>query len=334
MTAEPELLTKLPNGRVRLSEKHTLVAGGLSSLLKDEYRPKVLDAADSGARATAAILARASRLLVLYFTHILSNDILDGVPTSDASAQIFYQELVDQAMSIFKAAKRVSAQRADSRVYQLLAELAETQFAKADGTSASMLAEFREVDARGLSATLHSYAKSWAVNMRNHLRHAWKQHTTLYLKAKYAELKMSAKEVTQLAQTIGKSVEFNEYRDDKLMEEGKEPYMKLPHNRAEQRDIHGDISRQAVTDEQWQAIVDDERQLLPETSSDWDLLQKRWRMLQAIEAASTPERSFKAFTILPIFGSGRCFMKLDTAGLYELVSQRGQVLKDDIKKGK
>ena len=317
----PALRTELPKGTVRLSEKHTLVAGGLSSLLKDDYREKVLDAADSGARATAAILARASRLLVLYFTHILSNDNLDGFPTSDDTEQIFYQELVGYAISIFKVVNYNSANRADSRVYKLLVELAETPFAKPDGTSASMWDEFGDVDAKGLGAILHSYAKSWAVNMRNHLRHAWKQHTTLYLKAKYAELKMSAKEVTQLAQTIGKSVEFNEYRDEK----GRQPYMKLPRARGEQRDILGHISRQAVTDEHWQALVDDERQLLPETSSDWDLLQNRWRMLQAIDAASTPSRIFKGFTILPIFGAGRCFMKLNTAGLYELVSSRGQV---------
>ena len=313
------LTTQLPSGRVTLDEKHTLVAGGLSSILQARHRAKILKAADSGSRAVGAVLFAVSRLLILYFTHLISNDLPVPSTTGDHEG-IFTQELLDYAMAIFKSNANFSAKRDSSPAYQLLVELANQQFG-----GGSILEKFGKHNCSGLTACLHSWAKIVPSTLNNHLIYACEAHTSLYVKAKYSHLYLRAEEARQLARTIGRSVQWNANRTAKRR--GVE-YNKLPRLRpaAQLKTIRGEeVLVPAMTEDEWREIVDAERELLPPTWSQLDMLKGRLRMLQEIRNYSTPELSFKAFTILPTFSAGRTFLKLNTAGLHELVSGRAGV---------
>jgi hypothetical protein len=258
-------------------------------------------------------------LLILYFTHLISND-LPVPPTTGDDRGIFTQELLSHTIAVFKSNAGYSASRDSSPAYQLLVELANKKF---DGVS--MLEAFGKHDCSGLGACLHSWAKIVPSTLNNHLIYAREAHTTLYLKAKYSHLYLRAEEARQLARTIGWSVQWNANRTAKM---GGVEYNKLPRLRPEVqlKTIRGEaVFVPAMTADEWREIVDAERELLPPTWSQLDMLKGRLRMLQEIQNYSTPERTFKAFTILPTFSAGRTFLKLNTAGLHELVSARAGV---------
>jgi len=265
------------------------------------------------------VLFAVSRLLILYFTHLISND--NPIPSTTGDHKgIFTQELLDYAMAIFKSNATRSAKRESSPAYQLLLELANQQF-----EGVSMLEAFGKHNCSGLTACLHAWAKIVPSTLNNHLIYACEAHTSLYLKAKYSHLYLRAEEARQLARTIGRSVQWNANRTAKM---GGVEYNKLPRLRpnAQLKTIHGEeVLVPAMTADDWREIVDAERELLPPTWSQLDMLKGRFRMLQEIQNYSTPEQPFKAFTILPTFRAGRTFLKLNTSGLWELATQRAGV---------
>jgi hypothetical protein len=159
-----------------------------------------------------------------------------------------------------------------------------------------------------------------AVVINNHLTVATAAHTKLYLKAKYAHLYLSNKEATQLAKTIGRSVQWNNKRTE--LNKGKS-YETLPPHRKEKSSVRfgENVTIPEVDPVEWRAIVDAERALLPATWTQVDMLRARFRMLSEIINRSTPEKPFKAFTLLPLCKSGRVFLKMNSVSIKSMMKR-------------
>ena len=328
-----------PDRRVRLGTKHTLVAGGLSSLLVGNDRVRLLDTFDKVSRVAGTVLYAASRLLLLYAHEKL---LLEGLPfpptglTSESSfghkdnmkwqaardapsspaeaPVVFTQELVEWAMQLFKAGRKTQKRTKDNAAYKDLERLVEDNDLVADLGGLQ--------DTKHMGSVLHALGKSLAVVISNHLTVATPAHTKLYLQAKYAHLYLSSKEATQLAKTIGRSVQWNNRRTEL---NGGVPYDTLPAHR-EQKEVkrHGKTVTIPEMDlMEWRAIVDDERALLPATWTQVDMLRGRFRMLRDILSRNTPERQFKAFTLIPQCRSGRVFLKVNMESLLDIIRRAG-----------
>ena len=316
--------TSLPDGKVKLGEKHTFVTG-LSSILKDKYRKQALDALDSGSKTAGAIMHATSMLITLYANFLLDENI-DPPETSGATrtGDVFTQELFDFGMSLFKSNAINVKSRNNADAYIILKDLYEQSFTLEDGTTSSIKDTFEKQDATGLTAALHSWAKSMSVSFNNHLLYTAEAHTSRYLSAKYSSLYLSKREVLQLARSIGRSVQWNDYRTKQL---GK-TYMRLPLIRKADKNITFQgktVIKPSMTKQQWRELVRAEQKLIPRTWSQWDTMKNKYRMLKAINELNTPERTFKGFNLLPTFSAGRAFLKLNKAGLYEVLGARAHI---------
>ena len=320
-----------PNGRVKLGEKHTLLAGGLLTVLRDGVRKPLSDTIGDASRVCGKVLYAASRLLLLYATdtlawgdkpfhttglgsaqsigHKANMEWHGGAPANGDAPFVFTQELCEWSMSVFYRNRCTQTNTKLDAAFQSLERLA--------AIHGLVDALGGPVDNSHLGMPLHSLGKTLAVVISNHLTVATKAHTKLYLKAKYARLYLTNKEAEQLAVTIGRSVQWNDYRTVKLKGV---PYNKLPpHRDAKEIKRYGEtITAPEVDLMEWRAIVDAEWDLLPRTWTQSDMLRRRFAMLQTIEAESTPARPMAAFNLLPLCGSGRVFLKLNTAGLADL----------------
>ena len=324
-----------PRGRVRLETKHTLVAGGLSTVLASgDARPQIIAALDDASCVAGTVLYAASRLLLLYCTQTLAEGgsfsptgltssasfghkdnqkwrgTASDMPPGEAPV-VFTQELVCWAVQMFKADRRAHDKAKANPAYQALERLVK------DNNFVADLGGLQ--DTRNMADALNSLSKSLAVSISNHLNVATLAHTKLYLRAKYAHLYLSGKEVTQLAKTIGKSVQWNTHRTSLR---GGHPYDVLPPHREQKAVTRYGLSVTIPEMEpmEWRALVDAERALLPQTWTQVDMLRGRFRMLRDIQARSlTSERPLRAFNLLPVCRSGRVFLKLNTDGLVDML---------------
>ena len=320
------LQVEVPQGRVRLAETHTFVAGGLSSLLTER---KVLPVVDAASRVCGSFLFAASRLLLLYAVTTLSkgeNFPVTGLANENETAPVglpapvvFTQELCDWALCTFKRGAKKTAREEHPAFIGLKA------------LAAPLIAELGLLDGGNLGRAMQSLAKSLSVVISNHLTVACVSHTAIYLRAKYAAMHLGKKEANQLAKTIGRSVQWNALRTSK--QPGGRPYNKLPAEREAKvwRRPSGDVHVPAVTAPEWQVVVDTERLLLPQTWGQLDMLTRRYEMLRAIRQTEDPASPAAGFNLLPLCRSGRVFLKLDKDSLRELCGRAGvAVAKDDV----
>ena len=325
--------TQLPKGRVRLAQTHTFVAGGLASLVRSPYRTAFVRAVDGASKTCGALLFVASRLLLLYAADILERDggvfpntglkagknakwkDADPALRSPHPPVVFTQELCEWALNVFY--RRTNCSERDSH----------PAFVRLKTLAVPLIAEFGLRDNSSLGKCLKSLAKSLSVVVANHLNVACAAHTAVYLRAKYAHLYLTKKEASQLAKTIGRSVQWNEARAAK--QPGGVPYDVLPPLRAAKvwRRRNGDVNVPAVTVEEWRSLVEAERALLPPTWNQSDMVRRRWEMLRTIRTGEDAAAPRAGFTLVPLCRSGRVFLKLNTDALYELCNKAGLRIK-------
>jgi hypothetical protein len=328
---------QLPQGRVRLAQTHTFVAGGLASLVRSPYRTAFVRAVDGASKTCGALLFVASRLLLLYAVDVLERD--GGVfpetglkagknekwATSDPETRsphppvVFTQELCEWSLNVFFRSTKRSPR--DSH----------PAFIRLKALAAPLVAEFGLRDNSHLQACLQSLAKSLSVVVANHLNVACAAHTAVYLRAKYDHLYLTKKEASQLAKTVGRSVQWNAARAAK--QPGGAPYDVLPPVRAAKvwRRRSGDVNVPAVTVEEWRSLVEAERALLPPTWNQSDMVCRRWDMLRAIRTGEDAAAPRAGFTLVPLCRAGRVFLKLNTAGLHALCLRAGiSIQKTDV----
>ena len=323
------LEVEVPQGRVRLAETHTFVAGGLSTLLTER---RLLPVVDNAARACGSFLFAASRLLLLYAVTTLSkgesfpvtglaneNRAWAAAQTGRAPPVVFTQELCDWALCAFKRGAKTTAREVHPAFVGLKA------------LAGPLVAELGLLDGANLGRALQSLAKSLSVVIDNHLTVACAGHTAMYLRAKYAGMRLSKKEANQLAKAVGRSVQWNAVRASK--QPGGRAYTKLPPDREAKvwRRLDGDVHVPAVSSHEWQTLVDSERMLLPLTWDQRDMLVRRYEMLRTIRASENLAFPAAGFNLLPLCRCGRVFLKLDKDSLSELCGRAGVVVaKDDI----
>lgn len=326
-----------PSGRVKLKQTHAFVAGGLTTLLADGARRKpLIDAIDDASRVAGTVLYAASRLLLGHVTSTVSTPDAVFHPTgltsekskgheenigwnlnrdSDEAPYIVTQGLIEWAMALFYQSTRTHQNVKEDPAWQAL---------NAHAVQNDLVSKLGgKLNNYCLSAVLHSLARSYAVVVNNHIvGRAATQHMKLYLIAKYDFLYLSNKEAEQLAVTIGRSHQFNTYRTQ--LRKGV-PYETLPpHRKARKQLIRGaEVPILEVKLVEWRFIVDMERKLLPATWSQRDMLRSKYRMLSVIQSKTTPQRTFKSFTLLPLCRAGRVFLKMNTEGLGDMFLRAG-----------
>ena len=299
-------------------------------MLRPPYREKIVAAADEASRTLGALLYAASRLLLLYITHHIEANIpfpATGLANENkawvASGEvgeapvIVTQELCEWAICLFFKKRKQSPSRENHPAFVAL-----RTFSEDPGT----LGTFPRQDSSNLRYATQAAAKSLSVVVKNHLNVACLRHLAKSLRAKYHSLILSKKEAQALAQFVGKSVQWNAERDRLMGTRG--PYSALPTPRsASRKKIQGvwtDVP--AVESAQWEEIARHERDLLPFSWDQGDMLRSRYAMLFEISKYNTDHlgtSELPSFSLLPLCSAGRCFLKLNTVGLQQLCERSG-----------